>query len=169
MRDPYDSLGLEAGADIAEIRSAYRRLAGQFHPDRFSGASPTEQRAALERMQEINQAFAVLTDPTERRRYERHQRLRQRRRTTPQREAQEPGTRAQGEAPKSRAWRADPRPADLEIREFSGWGGEHWVFVHAPGGRAGKMNVATGEVTIEREELRDQVLTLLRHFAFDTW
>lgn len=54
-------------------------------------------------------------------------------------------------------------------REFSGWGDAHWVFVHAPGGRAGKMNVSTGEVTIERVELREEVLKLLRHYAIDSW
>ncbi len=31
------------------------------------------------------------------------------------------------------------------------------------------MNVAIGEVTIEREELREEVLRLLRHYAFDSW
>lgn len=169
VTDPYDSLGLQAGADVEEIRSAYRSLAHQFHPDRFTDASPMEQRAALERMQEINQAFAVLTDPTERRRFERHQRLRQRRATPPRQQSDEVQPRAEEESANRRAWRAEPRPADLRIREFSGWGGAHWVFVHAPDGRAGKMNVSTGEVTIEREELRDEVLSLLRHYAIDTW
>lgn len=151
-----------------EIRSAYRSLARQFHPDRFTDASPLDQRAAHERMQEINQAFAVLTDPAERTRFERQQRLR-RRRETPGRQSDAPTAEAESETARPRAWRAGPRPADLTIREFSGWGGAHWVFVHAPGGRAGSMNVTTGEVTIEREELREDVLTLLRHYAIDTW
>ena len=193
VTDPYDSLGIEPEADTDEIRSAYRRLARQFHPDQFGDASPSDQQAAHHRMQEINQAFAVLTDPTERQRFERQQRLRQKRSTaggrTPDgprpgkraaadeaghvrfntRSRNEPSTTPDDGPTSSRAWRAEPRPDDLTIREFSGWGEAHWVFVHAPGGRAGKMNVTTGEVTIEREELRDQVLQLLRHYAIDSW
>ncbi len=193
MTDPYDSLGLAPGAGIDEIRAAYRTLARQFHPDRFTDAPPDDQRAALERMQEINQAFAVLTDPAERTRFERRQRLRQRRSTTDGRQpdrarsgaedaADDAGhvrfdTRSRSSRSTSaddgssgrRAWRAEPRPDDLQIREFSGWGDAHWVYVHAPGGRAGTMNVTTGEVTIEREELREDVLRLLRHYADDSW
>lgn len=193
VTDPYDSLGLERGADTDEIRSTYRKLARNFHPDRFSDAPPSDQRAAHERMQEINQAFAVLTDPVERQRFERQQRLRQKRDTTDGRKPDHAqsgakaarddagrvrfGTRARASrstpgddaSVSGRAWRAEPRPADLQIRELSGWGEAHWVFVHAPGGRAGKMNVTTGEVTIEREELREDVLRLLRHYAIDSW
>lgn len=193
MTDPYDSLGLEPEAGIDEIRAAYRKLARQFHPDGFADAPPQEQRAAHERMQEINQAFAVLTDPVERKRFERQRWLRESRNTAGE---EQPGHRrakggdAADEADRvrfdarsrtsrstpaddgsasRRTWRAEPPPPDLSIREFSGWGDAHWVYVHAPGGRAGKMNVTTGEVTIEREELREDVLRLLRHFAFDSW
>ena len=193
VTDPYDSLGLEPEAGLDEIRLAYRKLARQFHPDGFADAPPKDQRAAHERMQEINQAFAVLTDPVERRRFERQQRLRERRSTA---DDGPPGPRhakggdegegagrvrfgtrsrasrsapADDESPGRRGWRAEPPPPDLWIREFSGWGDAHWVYVHAPGGRAGKMNVTTGEVTIEREELREAVLSLLGHYAIDSW
>lgn len=193
VTDPYECLGLKPEADPDEIRLAYRKLARQFHPDRFSDASPNDQRAAHERMQEINQAFAVLTDPAERKRFERQQRLRERRNATNGRQSDHAGpaskdaadtgrvrfdTRSRPSRPSSaekdkpasrRAWRAEPRPAGLKIREFSGSGGAHWVFIHAAGGRAGKMNVTTGEVTIEREELREDVLQLLRHYAIDSW
>ena len=193
MTDPYDSLGLGPEAGLDEIRLAYRKLARQFHPDGFADAPPKEQRAAHERMQEINQAFAVLTDPVERRRFERQRRLRERRSTAndgpprPRRtEAGHDGAGTEGirfgtrsrpsrsapsdhESSGRRAWRAERPPQGLWIREFSGWGDAHWVYVHAPGGRAGKMNVTTGEVTIEREELREDVLSLLRHYAIDAW
>ena len=193
MRDSYDSLGLERDAKTDEVRSMYRKLAWQFHPDRFSDAPPAHQHAANVCMQEINQAFAVLTDPVERHRFERQQRLRRKRDTMDGRQpdqarsaakdaADEAGfvrfgarvrtsrsTPGGDESANGRAWRAEPRPADLQIRELSGWGEAHWVFVHAPGGRAGKMNVTTGQVTIEREELREEVLQLLRHYAIDSW
>lgn len=191
--DPYDSLGLEPGAGIDEIRSVYRKLAWQFHPDRFADAPAMDQRAAHERMQEINQAFAVLTDPAERVRFERQWRLRRVHDAARGRQPDHARSGSEGAAdgadhvrfdtrsktsgstsayddPASRrAWRAEPRPANLEIRELSGWGEAHWVYVHAPGGRAGKMNVTTGEVTIEREELREDVLRILRHYAIDSW
>lgn len=195
MTNPYDTLGLEPGASIDEIRAAYRQLARNSHPDRFTDASAEEQQAANERMQEINRAFAVLTDPSARQRFERQQRLRRRRSATDGRQADQPGngaddargaatghvhfrTRPQdsgstspdGETDASnRGWRTEPRPDGLEVTELSGWGGEHWVYVNAPGGRAAKMNVTTGEVTIEREELREDVMRLLQHYAADSW
>lgn len=193
VTDPYHSLGLEPEAGPDEIRLAYRKLARQFHPDGFADAPPKDQRAAHERMQEINQAFAVLTDPVERRRFERQRRLRERRSTAddgpPRHRRAETGddgddtgrvrfgtrSRASRSAPPDhesqgrRAWRAEPPPPDLWIREFSGWGDAHWVYVHAPGGRAGKMNLTTGEVTVEREELREDVFSILRHYAIGSW
>jgi hypothetical protein len=68
-----------------------------------------------------------------------------------------------------RAWRSKPRPANLRVREFSGWGDAHWAFVYDPGGRVGKMNVTTGEVTVEREDLREDVLRILQHHALESW
>ena len=182
MEDPYEVLDVESGADVAEIRAAYLTLARQFHPDRFTTASPEVRRAAHERMQQVNHAFAVLTNPAERVRFERQRRLAEKRAartkhasnggvnfaTADAYKDNEPG--ASDTAPSGRhQWRADPLPEDLEVREFSGWGDAHWVYVHAPGGRAGKMNVTTGEVTIEREELREGVLRVLQHYAFNSW
>ncbi|HEU0235705.1 MAG TPA: J domain-containing protein [Candidatus Limnocylindrales bacterium] len=58
--DPYATLGLRPGADASEVRAAYRRLARQYHPDR-SG-----DRRTTERMQAINRARAILSDPARR-------------------------------------------------------------------------------------------------------
>lgn len=181
MEDPFDVLGLKPGTDGRDIRAAYLKLARQFHPDRFTMASPEVRRSAHELMQQVNHAFAVLTNPRERARYERQRRLAEKRRSTGSRsdganggvnsttaEAGSSST-SDSDAPGRHQWRAEPQPEDLEIREFSGWGGAHWVYVHAPGGRAGKMNVTTGEVTIEREELRDEVLLVLQHYTFNSW
>lgn len=179
VENPYEVLGVEPGSDVAEIRVAYLELARQFHPDRFTTGSPEVRRAAHERMQQINHAFAVLTNPTERARFERQRKLAEKRSPRTKRDsrsavdfttaaATDPGR--PDAAPSGRhQWRADPPPVDLVVREFSGWGDTHWVYVHAPGGRAGTMNVTTGEVTIEREELRENVLRVLQHYAFDSW
>jgi curved DNA-binding protein len=64
-RDYYEVLGVEKGAVQQGIKEAYRRLAFQYHPDRNKGDAD-----ALERMKEINEAYAVLCDPEKRARYD---------------------------------------------------------------------------------------------------
>ena len=64
-RDYYQELGIERTADSATVKEAYRKLAFQYHPDRNTG-----DHAALERMKGINEAYAVLSDPEKRRRYD---------------------------------------------------------------------------------------------------
>jgi hypothetical protein len=58
--DPYAALGVRPGADAAQVKKAYRRLARQHHPDR-SG-----DRRTTERMKAINRAWAILSDATRR-------------------------------------------------------------------------------------------------------
>ena len=63
QRDYYEILGLDRDASPHKIKEAYRKLAFQYHPDRNKG-----NPAALEKMKEINEAYAVLSDPEKRRR-----------------------------------------------------------------------------------------------------
>jgi len=65
QKDYYDILGLPSDAGQKQIRDAYRRLALLHHPDRNQG-SPE----AAERMKEINESYAVLSDPVKRREYD---------------------------------------------------------------------------------------------------
>ena len=60
--DPYATLGLHRRCTDAQIRTAYRILAKQFHPDLNQG-SPD----AIAKTQEINSAYELLTDPERRR------------------------------------------------------------------------------------------------------
>lgn len=53
-------LDLPATASAAEVRTAYRRLIAQWHPDRFAGATAEEQRLAHERARELNAAYLLL-------------------------------------------------------------------------------------------------------------
>jgi molecular chaperone DnaJ len=62
-RDYYDVLGVSKGAEDGEIKRAYRELARKFHPD----LNPE----GAERFKEINEAYAALSDPRERARYDR--------------------------------------------------------------------------------------------------
>ncbi|MFN6997463.1 MAG: J domain-containing protein, partial [Aquincola tertiaricarbonis] len=49
-----EELGLRPGASEAEIKAAWRKLVSRWHPDRNAS------RAAVEKMQRINQAFELL-------------------------------------------------------------------------------------------------------------
>ena len=65
-QDYYELLGVSRTADGATIKSAYRRLAMECHPDRHNGCS---QQA--ERFKQINEAYDVLKDPQKRAAYDR--------------------------------------------------------------------------------------------------
>ena len=65
-RDFYDVLGVTRTASEQDIKSAYRKLALQYHPDRNPG-----DKAAEERFKEAAEAYAVLADADKRARYDR--------------------------------------------------------------------------------------------------
>lgn len=65
-RDYYELLGVKRDATPEDIRKAYRKLAMQFHPDRNKGDA-----AAEEKFKEVGEAYAVLSDPDKRVRYDR--------------------------------------------------------------------------------------------------
>lgn len=66
-RDYYEVLGVPRNASDQEIKSAYRRLALQHHPDR----NPNSKEAAEEKFKEITEAYSVLADPEKRAAYDR--------------------------------------------------------------------------------------------------
>jgi DnaJ like chaperone protein len=55
--DPYAVLGVAREASDDEVRSAYRRLMAQYHPDRHTDADPEARRAAETRAAAVNAAF----------------------------------------------------------------------------------------------------------------
>lgn len=65
-RDYYEILEVSREVSTAELKSAYRRLALQHHPDR----NPNDPEAA-EKFKEASEAYAVLSDPDKRQRYDR--------------------------------------------------------------------------------------------------
>jgi DnaJ-class molecular chaperone len=65
QRDYYQVLEVEKEASPRKIKEAYRRLAFQYHPDRNK-----EIPSVVERMKEINEAYAVLSDAKKRRDYD---------------------------------------------------------------------------------------------------
>jgi molecular chaperone DnaJ len=64
--DYYDILGVARDADAAALKSAFRKLAMQHHPDRNPGDAGAEAK-----FKEINEAYAVLSDPDKRATYDR--------------------------------------------------------------------------------------------------
>jgi curved DNA-binding protein len=64
-KDYYEILGVAPGAGDEEIRSAFRRLARMYHPDKTGN-----NREAEDRFKEINEAYEVLSDPERRDRYD---------------------------------------------------------------------------------------------------
>ena len=52
--------------DTSALAATYRQLAKEVHPDRFASASAAEQRQAVERAAELNDAFQTLKSPTQR-------------------------------------------------------------------------------------------------------
>lgn len=66
----YEILGIKKGASADEIKSAYRKLAKQYHPDMFTSASDAEKKEAEVKFKEINHAYEVLADDQKRKIYD---------------------------------------------------------------------------------------------------
>jgi molecular chaperone DnaJ len=63
--DYYEVLGCDRNASEAEIKSAYRKMALKYHPDRNPGDAESEAR-----FKEAAEAYSVLSDPNKRQRYD---------------------------------------------------------------------------------------------------
>jgi len=64
-RDYYDILGVAKKAEASEIKSAYRKLAIKYHPDKNPGDKDAE-----EKFKEAAEAYEVLSNPEKRQRYD---------------------------------------------------------------------------------------------------
>ena len=59
----YSLLGVRRTADTATIKKAYKEMARKYHPDKYKGPAPVK-------MEDLNRAHEVLTDPDLRKRYD---------------------------------------------------------------------------------------------------
>lgn len=69
-KDYYRTLGVDQGAEQAEIAKAYRKLARELHPD----ANPNDAEAET-RFKEVSEAYSVLSNPEKRAEYDKVRRL----------------------------------------------------------------------------------------------
>ena len=66
MADPYSTLGVARTASEAEIKSAYRKLAKELHPDRNK-----DNPQASERFSKVTNAYDLLSDKDKRAQFDR--------------------------------------------------------------------------------------------------
>ncbi len=71
-KDLYEILGVSRNASEQEIKSAYRKLAMKYHPDRFATATDAEKKEAEGKFKEINHAYEVLSDPNKKANYDQY-------------------------------------------------------------------------------------------------
>ena len=64
-RDYYEVLGVTRSANEGDLKSAFRKLAKEHHPDRNPGDTSSEQK-----FKEINEAYEILKDPQKRAAYD---------------------------------------------------------------------------------------------------
>jgi len=76
-KDYYKILGLPKGeaSNEAEIKKAYKKSALRLHPDRHASKSEEDQAKAEADFKEVGEAYAVLSDPEKRRKYDEGQTL----------------------------------------------------------------------------------------------
>lgn len=65
MRDPYDVLGVTKGAEIKDVKKAYRKLARELHPDLHPGDMKAEDQ-----FKEVAAAYDFLSDADKKKRYD---------------------------------------------------------------------------------------------------
>src|ERR687887_559418 len=65
MATLYDTLGVKKNATADEIKKAYRKLAGKYHPDKNPGDASAE-----EKFKEVQNAYDVLSDVGKRKQYD---------------------------------------------------------------------------------------------------
>ncbi len=65
-RDYYEVLGIQKGASDDQIKSAFRKMAMKYHPDRNPG-----DKQAEEKFKEVNEAYSILSDPDKKNKYDR--------------------------------------------------------------------------------------------------
>ena len=57
LADAYRTLGISPEATDSEVKSAFKRLAVRYHPDKYATESQDVQHAAEEKFKQVNEAY----------------------------------------------------------------------------------------------------------------
>jgi molecular chaperone DnaJ len=133
-KDYYQVLGVPEGASEADIKKAYRGLAKQYHPDRNPGNA-----AASERFKEIGEAYGVLSDSEQRKRYD----------TMRKYGAFGDGLRGFGRGPQQQPGQGGVKFEDVDFGGFPGFGGLGDLFSSIFG--RGKKGAAAESIEVTAE------------------
>lgn len=68
MKDYYAVLGIAANATLAEIKTTYRKMASQFHPDKNTSSD------APAKFRKVQEAYEILSDVDKRRAFDENRR-----------------------------------------------------------------------------------------------
>ena len=71
-RDYYEVLGVNKNSTPDEIKSAYRKAALKWHPDKWVNGTDDEKKTAEENFKEASEAYSVLSDENKKARYDRY-------------------------------------------------------------------------------------------------
>ncbi len=71
-RDYYEVLGVNKNSTPDEIKSAYRKAALKWHPDKWVNGTDEEKKTAEEKFKEASEAYSVLSDENKKARYDRY-------------------------------------------------------------------------------------------------
>ncbi|MFA6867119.1 MAG: molecular chaperone DnaJ [Clostridia bacterium] len=71
-KDYYASLGVDKNTSADEIKSAYRRKAKLYHPDKFAAADDAKKKEAEEKFKEVQHAYDILSDPQKKAAYDQY-------------------------------------------------------------------------------------------------
>ncbi|KIW73919.1 hypothetical protein PV04_01998 [Phialophora macrospora] len=123
--DPYEALGVSKDADAAAVRSAHRKLALKFHPDRIKDEAQREK--GKDEFQKIQEAYEILIDPQRRQRYDDQVRLAELRKEAMMRGPPP----ASASNTRSYPTRPAPQPAPPSTREYNEYG-EYFEEVRQP-------------------------------------
>lgn len=69
-KDYYKILGVDKNVSADDLKKVYRKLSLKYHPDRQSGKSDAEKKAAEEKFKDIAEAYDVLSDPKKKSEYD---------------------------------------------------------------------------------------------------
>ncbi|KAI2608930.1 DnaJ-domain-containing protein [Hypoxylon fragiforme] len=131
--DPYKALGVSKDAQLSEIRSAHRKLVLKCHPDKIQDAQLKEEKQ--KEFQQVQQAYELLSNETERNKYDDQVKLEELKRESRMASASTSSPRPTRHEKKYYS-NVDIRDAEPRPSTFATSPGSHNVYSHTPPSRS---------------------------------